>query len=162
MLKNKQAGNLEAVPTLMSRKISKLNYENDYDFLLYGLICAHKDYKLCHELNAALQLDFHRKADVVVPAGKPGSSTSHSYFTCNDNDGELFHVITNRDMDGTGFFIPEMRSIDFFLILYDVAGVYDTVNLIKQVREIEIVSGAFEMDPSELKSAEAFLLFLEG
>jgi len=55
-----------------------------------------------------------------------------------------------------------MKNIDFFLIVSEAPGNYDMAGLIKQTREIEIVSGVYEIDPYDLKSAEVFLLVLEA
>ncbi len=151
-----------AVSIIMNIKILKLDYKHDYDFLLVGIISACRDYQLCYELNQNLKLDFQRKEDVTVPAGKPGSQTCHSYFCCPGRDGGFYHVITNRDKNGTGFFIPEMRSIDYFLLVCEVPGNFDLTALVKSIREIKNFSGAFAIEPSEMKSAEAFIMLLEG
>ena len=146
----------------MSKKILKLQFQNEFEFLLAGLISGYKDYRLCFELNTAMKLSFKRNKDVVLPAGKPGSSTTHSYFYSDGRNGERYHVISNRDKEGTGFYIPEMKNIDFFLLVSEASAKFDMDKLIKQTREIEIISGVYEIDPYELKSAEAFLLFLEA
>ncbi len=146
----------------MTKKVLQLNFEKDFDFLIVGLLSAYRDFRLCFELNEAMKINFLRNKDVYVPAGKPGSSTRHSYFSCTGRDHEKYHVISNRDKEGTGYFIPEMKNIDYFLIVSEVAMSYDISKLIKLVRGIEIVSGAYDIQPSQMKSAEAFLLFLEG
>ncbi len=146
----------------MTKKILKINFDNDCEFLLAGLISAYKDYKVCFELNQLLSIDFQRKEDVVVPAGKPVSNTRHSYFLCPGKDGECYHVISNRDKEGTGYFIPELRNIDYFLLVSEASGSFDMGKMVKSIRNIDIVSGAFELDPADIKSAEAFLLFLEA
>jgi len=146
----------------MSKKILKLDFENEYEFLLGGIICAYKDYKLCFELNRIMKLNFVRNKDVFVPAGKLGSTTRHSYFSCPGKDNNRFHVISNRDKDSTGFFIPEMRNIDYFLLVSDAPASLAMNSVLKTVKNIDIVSGVFEIAPSEVKSADAFLLFLEA
>ena len=146
----------------MSIKVLKLDYKHDYDFLLVGIICSHRDIKLGYELNQNLSLDFSRMNDVEVPAGRPGSHTRHSYFSCPGSDGGFYHLINNRDKDGTGYFIPEMRNFDFFLLVCEVPGNFDLTALVKSIRQIEIVAGTFPIEPSEIKSADAFLLILES
>ena len=146
----------------MIKKILKIHYESEFEFVVAGLISAYKDYRLCFELNQVLKVDFKRYGDVEVPAGKLGSLTRHSYFSCRGRDHEFYHVISNKDKDGTGFFIPEMRNMDYFLLVSDVPGSYDMHATVRAVRKIDIISAAFEIQPSEMKSAEAFLLFLEG
>ncbi len=145
----------------MTKKVLKLNYENEFEFLVAGLISAYRDFKVCFELNDLLRLNILRGEDVIVPAGKPGSTTRHSYFTCRGRNSESYHIISNRDKDGTGYFIPEMRNIDYFLLISEAPASFDMNGLVSSVRKIEIISGVFEVVPTEMKSAEAFLLFLE-
>jgi hypothetical protein len=152
----------KVISKFMSKKIMKLEFENDFEFLLAGVITGHKDYRLCYEINDFMKLNFLRKKDVIVPAGKPGSSTRHSYFSCPGKDNEYYHIISNRDKDGTGFFIPEQRSIDFFLLVSNPPPNFNINNLINKTREVDNISGVYEIEPSEIKSAEAFLLFLEA
>ncbi|HMT29775.1 MAG TPA: IPExxxVDY family protein [Bacteroidia bacterium] len=146
----------------MSKKILKLDFEGEYNFILLGIICGYKDYKLCFELNEGLKLNFQRKEDVNFPAGRPGSNTRHSYYESPGNDFETYHILSNKDKAGTGYFIPENRNIDFFLLITDASGSYDLKTLIADIRRLDIVSGVYEMDPYELKSADSFLIFLES
>jgi hypothetical protein len=146
----------------MSRKVLKLDYSGEFDFLLAGIVCGHKDYRLCFELNRHLRLDLHRRDDVLLPAGRPGSITSHSYYSHKGSDNEVYHVLSNKDSHGTGFYIPEMKNIDFFFLISQPNGSIGMKDLITTMRKVELVSGAYEIKPSDLKSSESFLLFLEN
>ena len=146
----------------MTRKILKLEIENEYEFLLAGIISGWKDYRLCYELNQLLQLNLTRLQDVVVPAGKPGSSTRHSGYAGAGKNNETYHIVSNRDKDGTGNLIPEMKSIDYFIIISDAPANFDLNGLIKKLRAVENISGVYDIDPTGLKSADAFLLLLEA
>ncbi len=146
----------------MIRKVLKLEIENEYEFCLAGIITGFKDYRLCYELNQHLHLSLNRLPDVVVPAGKPGSSTRHSTYAGSGKNGENCHVVSNRDKEGTGNFIPEMKSIDYFIVISDVPGNFDMDGVIKKIRAIENISGVYNIIPSSLKSADAFLLLLEA
>ena len=95
------------------QKILKLDFAQELDFLLVGIISGHKDYRLCFELNKALRLRFARKDDIVISAGKTGSSTIHARFLTGGNTSETYNLIGNRDLEHTGFFIPEMRNVDY-------------------------------------------------
>lgn len=146
----------------MPKKVIKLDFEGEYNFILLGLICGFKDYKLCFELNHALNLNFQRNDDVNIPTGRPGSNTRHSYYLANGLDYESYHVLANRDKAGAGFFIPEKKNIDFFLLITDAAGSFEIKNMIATLRNVDIISGVYEMDPYEMKSADSFLIFLES
>ncbi len=147
---------------MTSKKVLKLDFEGEYDFILLGLISGFRDYKLCFELNDLLKLNFQRKDDVVLPAGRPGATTRHSYFDCEGADFESYHILSNRDKAGTGFFIQEKKNIDFFLIINSTSLNFDVKNLIARIRTIDIISGVYELNPYDLKSADSFLIFLES
>jgi hypothetical protein len=146
----------------MSKKILKIDFGGDFDFLLAGIICGHKDYRLCFELNDSMALQLLRKEDVLLPAGKPVSSTRHSYYSSIGADNEHYHIISNRDKEGTGYYIPEKKNIDYFVLITETPTLFDFKYFVKQLRQITIIGGAYEFDPAEIKSAEAFFLFLES
>ena len=146
----------------MSKKVLKLDFTNDFDFPLIGIICGYKDFRLVFDLNYHLGFDFKRGNDVVVPAGKPGSSTRHSYYKHLGSDDEVYHIISNRDKDLTGYFIPEQKNIDYYFLVSQTNGRLDEKVLVKTIRQIDIIAGTYEIDPNELKSAEAFLIFMEA
>jgi len=145
----------------MSKKTLKLQFNGDYDFFVAGLICGYKDYRLCFELNVALGLQFFRTEDVVQTAGRPGSSTRHSYFNFTGNDNEIYHIISNRDINNTGFYIPEMKNVDYFLLISGASGYYDFAEVIGTIRKINAIAGVYEINHRELKSAEGFLVLIE-
>lgn len=144
------------------QKVHKLDFHQELDFLLIGIISGHKDYRLCFELNKSLALEMYRCKDLVLSAGRPGSSTSHAWFTYGGNDRECYHLIGNRDLDHTGFFMPEMRNVDYFLLIHGAASNFALDKVVEHLRQIKVVSAAYEIEPAELKSAEAFLILMEN
>ena len=144
------------------QKILKLDFEQELDFLLVGIISGHKDFRLCFELNKALKLRFARKDDIIISAGKPGSSTSHARFLTGGNASETYNLIGNRDLEHTGFFIPEMRNVDYFFLVSGFNDNFDLVGMVEKMRKLSAVSGAFIIQPDGLKSAETFLNLIEN
>ncbi|MFM2190959.1 MAG: hypothetical protein RL491_1345 [Bacteroidota bacterium] len=144
------------------QKIHKLDFEQELDFLLVGIISGHKDFRLCFELNKALRLRFARKADIIISAGKPGSSTSHARFLTGGNSSETYNLIGNRDLEHTGFFIPEMRNVDYFFLVSGYNDNFNLTGMVEKMRDLKAVSGAFIIQPDDLKSAETFLNLLEN
>lgn len=144
------------------QKILKLDFEQELDFLLVGIISGHKDFRLCFELNKALKLRFARKDDIIISAGKPGSSTSHARFLTGGNASETYNLIGNRDLEHTGFFIPEMRNVDYFFLVSGYNDNFDLAGVVEKMRKLSAVSGAFIIQPDGLKSAETFLNLIEN
>jgi hypothetical protein len=146
----------------MSKKILKLSYENNRDFSVAGIVSGYKDFKVCFELNHALDLNLKRFDDVSLAAGRPGSSTLHSYFAFSGKDGEDYHVISNKDKASTGFCIPELKEIDYFVVVSGAGSTFPFEQFVNRIRKIEIISGAYVIDHTSLKSVDSFLLFLES
>ena len=101
----------------MPKKVLKLDFESSFDFALAGIVCGYKDFRLCFELNLALNLNFKRNEDIYLSTGRPGSRTRHSYYNFLGIDNEIYHILSNRDKGNTGLYIPEMKNIDYFLIV---------------------------------------------
>lgn len=144
------------------QKILKLDFDQDLDFLLIGIISGARDYKLCFEVNRTFGLDLTRLDDLCISAGRPGSQTRHARFVTNKKAEERYYLLSNRDVDNTGSFIPEMRNIDYFLAVAGMAANFELRRMVEELRTIDVVSGAFEINPDELKSAETFLCLLEN
>lgn len=139
----------------MAKKILKFEIPNEFDFLLLAVICSYKDYRLCFELNQQLKLKLKREKDLEVLNRQKNKSTfSNFYFSSEDN--EQFRVINNKG--GTRAFIPEMKTIDYFIIIKNLNQKKSVDDLINRIKKIEIISGIYEMDPNELKSGENFLI----
>jgi len=139
----------------VAKKILKFEIPNEFDFLLLAVICSYKDYRLCFELNQQLKLKLKREKDLEVLNRQKNKSTfSNFYFSSEDN--EQFRVINNKG--GTRAFIPEMKTIDYFIIIKNLNQKKSVDDLINRIKKIEIISGIYEMDPNELKSGENFLI----
>lgn len=139
----------------MPKKIIKFSVENDYDFLLIALICSLKDYRLCFELNTQLKLQLKREKDVELVLDKQKNKSSFSNYFC-ESDKEQYRIINNKG--NTGAFIPEMKNIDYFLLIKNLPPKKSVDDLIGRIKKIEIINGVYELDPSELKSGENFLI----
>jgi hypothetical protein len=139
----------------------KLDMSEEMDFSLTGIACGHKDYKLCFDINLSLNLNMVRVADVVLPLTRPGSFTHHSCYSSTGIDGEVYYLVSNRDKNGSGFFVPEMRNLNYFFVVAGEGSKFIRDGILGSLRGIKIVEAAYDMEPSKMKSAEAFLYLLE-
>ena len=101
----------------MTKKVLRLDFESELDFLLVGIVSGHKDYRICYELNSILKIRMSRQPDIELSAGRPGSRTIHSCYHYSRGEHEAYHLVSNKDIEGTGNFIPEIKNIDYFLII---------------------------------------------
>lgn len=141
----------------MPKKILKLELNNQFDFLLYAIICSYKDYRLCFELNQQLKIKLKRDKDVELVLDRKKNRSSFSNYLYTSPVNESYHVINNKSHIGS--FIPEKKNIDYFLMVTNLQAKNLIDGILSQLKKIEIISGVYEMNPAELKSAENFLLF---
>ncbi len=130
-----------------------LDVEYDFDFILVGISCHEKDYRISWALREKLNIDLCRGEDLVIHPRKSGSPEVYAVFEhfLEDNDSGFF-MVSNRTE--SAFLIPEHKSFDYFLI---VRGAYDSElkdDIVKRIREIPFVLAALYIDPKTLKSRQ--------
>jgi hypothetical protein len=145
----------------LSNKYLKLDVPVDYDFAVVGIICGFRNYRLCHEMNKCLGVKMERSDDIIIPAGPKGAHTLHACYKGYLEEDHGYFLVSNKDMKGTGFLIPEQRTFDYFLIIDPSCPKGDLSKCVSRIRDIDIVTGAFESDPTEYRSSEAFLIVLD-
>ncbi len=140
----------------MSKKVFKLELQADTDFLLAGIICSYKDYRLCFELNDVLKLQLKRKKDHTVYLGKPGAVAVFSHYAFTNKFGEEFFVLSNKST--TGILVPEKSAFDFWVMIKKTGGNFNFNEFITKIKSIEIVSAVSEIFPEQLKSTDNLLI----
>ena len=133
-----------------------LDYQEDYDFILLGIFCAYRDYRLCFEVDKILDLSLERLKDVELKMEKKGSSGLFPVFLSTNVDDEYYFIVGNKG--SIGHFIPELKQIDYFLKIRNFSRYTKPDELIKKLKTISIVSSVIELNPDEMKSAENFLI----
>ncbi len=133
-----------------------LDYQEDYDFILLGIFCAYRDYRLCFEVDNILDLSLERMKDVELTMEKKGSSGLFPVFISTNVDDENYFIIGNKGSNG--YFIPELKQVDYFLKIRNFSRYTKPDEIIKKLKTISIVSSAIEINPEVLKSAANFLM----
>lgn len=140
----------------MAKKVVQfLEFETDYDFLLLGIYCAYRDYRICFELNHALELSFEKQDDFEIQAEKKGSIGQFPIFFAENNDGEQFFVVGNKG--NNGLLVSELKQVDYFLLVRNNTRYTTSEILTEKIKSITIVSSVKEYFPIELKSGDVFL-----
>lgn len=138
----------------MSKKTLKINYDDQLDFLLFGIACGFKDYRLCFELNRALDLNMGRTVEHILVVGKNNSQIKFERFEFINEYDQQFILISNRNENQQ--LIPELNMIDFLLLIDPAEGI-DKVQFLKSIKAITMVNAAFAFDPKKLKSRQNLL-----
>ena len=132
---------------------TKLILDYDYNFLLIGISCHAKDYKLAWALNYQLHVDMERKNDFSIQLKKKAEPSIFPYFSFENEEQQLRYVLLGNRGESS-YLIPEQKQTDFFLV---IDGYYEMVNsdeLIQQLKTINIILTAYRIDPDKLKSKQ--------
>ena len=138
----------------MARKILKIDYDEEMNFALIGIVSGYKDYRICHELNRVLDINLERTDEHKLIVGKNNSELIYVKFSYSDDYGQQFILLCNRNEKG--LLIPELSMIDFFLIIQPDEGL-EKDDILKNIKAIELVSTALLLKPIELKSKHNLL-----
>jgi len=128
-----------------------LKPENDYDFDLIGISCHQKDYRLSFEINKGLELDLQKDNDLIINTKNGQTAFSLSLYIDEENHRE-YYLIANSGTGGK--LVPEQNLSDFFLMIRGVISDEDIERCIEDIKRIEIVLAAYEIEISTLKSKE--------
>ena len=138
----------------MARATLEIDY--DYDFLLFGISCHHKDYRLCWNLNNKLELDLCKEKDFEIEVDNSGIPAAFSFYSFYDPETHLkYNIVSNRGDRGT--LIAEQKHADYFLLVEGENAPEETARLLSGLRSIDLVITAFQLDPNQLKSKQNLL-----
>jgi hypothetical protein len=151
-----------------------LEIQYDYDFALIGISSHEKDYRMCWALNNKLGLELVKVNSLEIKGKKQETPSFFSLFTYDHPDGFLeYTVVANLSESKasvTGehtlfgskaktspyseneFLIPEHKQMNYFFVIKGDLNEAGIQQLVKQIREIDMVLTAVSMDASQLKS----------
>ncbi len=139
----------------MAKTILKLDDDDQFDFMLVGVICQHKDYRLCHELNTAFKTELARENDLEIFNGKRMEKVSFSFYRYKTDEEDRYYLISNKSKQG--FLIPEQKQIDYFLLIRENVKRIDEAGFVNRLKDLKVVLGVFKFDPKKLKSRDNLL-----
>ncbi|RYE29973.1 MAG: IPExxxVDY family protein [Sphingobacteriaceae bacterium] len=138
----------------MNRKI--LSFELDLDFILIAITSPLKDYRLCYHINKELHADFKKVDDYELNlfAGNEPMQFSQYFYQIKTSETE-FYIIANRG--AAGFLIPEMGSVNYFMLIKNHFDHEDLNNMMYRLKRIENIKKIAKVDPRKIKSNENLL-----
>jgi hypothetical protein len=130
-----------------------LKYELDLDFVLLAITTPLKDYKLCYQINKQLSVNFCRISELELVFNGDENPLVFSRYYYEDSQTEtVYYVLANKGI--YGLLIPEMRNVDYFLLIKNYIDKEDLQYLITGINKIADVLVAVEIEPKKLKSKE--------
>jgi hypothetical protein len=139
----------------MAKTVIKLTNEYDYDFILIGIVCQHRDYRLCHELNKILNINLNKKEDYSVFSNKRMEDHAFSFYEYINGDDDRYNLISNRC--SKGILIPEQKVIDYLLLIRPDKMRIDENELVASLKNAKVILGVYRLDVLKLKSKDNLL-----
>jgi hypothetical protein len=144
----------------MSKKIFLDIRSEPAIFTLIGISCHAKDYRISFLLNKHLGSDFLKMEDLKVTLNNKKESTEFSLYHYHDEDYfNTYYLLANRSQELV--LAPEVKQVDFLLIVEGEFGKSQKDRLIKSIRNIPNVLTAYEIKFAEIKNHETLLNDLE-
>ena len=140
----------------MTKKSHKLIIKDDFCFLLIGISSHENDYRVSWAMNNSLGISLRQteKLDIYNPRINLNQVFSLYYY--NDRETLLqYYLISNRC--DNGFLLEEMPNIDYVIKISGEVGKNFSTQLINKLKKITIITTAFMIDPSTLKSRKKLL-----
>ncbi len=141
-------------------KKSKLHVETTFDFDLLGLVAPLKDYKMAWLINHSLglnlkktgdyQMEFLRQPDLII-----------SQFILEKEHGYV-QLLRNKSYPVGGhsrYLVPELRSMDYFLVCQDFTYEVDLNTYIDCLSGVSGIQSIVKIDINKLKSKENLLTY---
>ena len=108
---------------------------------------------VCFKINKQLGTDFCKITDLEMLYNTDEESFffSRYYFQMPETETE-FYILANKGTEG--FLVPEMKKVDFFLLIRNYIDGDELKAIISGLNKIPEVLVAAEVDPRKLKSKE--------
>ena len=134
----------------MIKKFLKL--ELDFDFKLLAITSQLKDYRLCFAINKFTEFDFRKDEDLEIAFKNTPTKFFSRYVYYPENIECYFTLLANKGTDG--FLIPEMKEIDYFILIKEFIDEEDLDLLLSQLKQIKEIQAVVELNPEKIKSKE--------
>lgn len=131
-----------------------LEVSYDFDFILIGISCHEKDYRLCWAVNNALAIDLKKTTDHILELKNQKENQNYSRFEyINEDTFSEYFILANRSANG--LLVPEQKQTDYFLIIRSNNA--NAENIITKLKEVNFINAVFNIDVDTLKSKHNLL-----
>jgi hypothetical protein len=126
--------------------------------VLIGIASHESDFRVVWAINNSLKFKFVRTGNLPVRMPKYDLSAEFGRYVYEDEERYIkYSFISNRSPDG--FLFPEVKNIDFIVhVNSELIEASLAASLVKSLKKIDIISGAYVLDPSKLKGIERIIL----
>ncbi len=132
------------------KKKNKLQYEVDFDFLMWGINTVLPIYKLCWLLNNCFSFDLARSEDIENPSQIKGKQYFRYYTFTDEVNMFSIEIIDNKSENGP--FINELKHVDFLFLVKGELDFFDSAVFTKMLGQIRGVESVLPINANQLKS----------
>ncbi|MFP4023960.1 MAG: IPExxxVDY family protein [Thiohalospira sp.] len=127
------------------KKVHKLSFDYENDFLLVGIASHENDYRISWALNKQLGWKLIKGNDFKINHPKLKVQANYSmYHYLNDNDLYSYHLISNKSE--RGFLLPDLKNIDYILKISGEVNADVVDAIVQKIKKIDIIITAFTLE----------------
>ncbi len=134
-----------------SQKITRIRLainEQDKPFIL-GIVTPDPDYKLSLKLNKKLGISLKNTNPIEIQDNEGNKFIFSKFADTSVAHDLVFQLFSNRS--GKNFFLKKLKNIDYLLIVHDPGKNFRPEQVISQIREIDSITGVFNIEFKTLK-----------
>lgn len=137
------------------KKIHKLSFKPDFEFVLLGISSHENDYRLSWVINNHLSFGLSKTNNIAL--NNKNSIQQFSVFSYHDEESYNTYYLINN-ISEQGFLFKELKNIDYFFQINGELIDYELQKIIIKLREIDIIASVFRIDVATLKNPAKLLL----
>ena len=137
-------------------KKNTLDIEYSYEFELFGLSTAAREYRLAWEINKACDIALVKDEDIPyeLRSGKKVLISCYVYETEN----QVLRMLKNKPVEGQSpsfqFLLPEVKQFDYLLMLEGEGDTIHPEHLKEILSNLPIIQYFTKLDTDKLKSRD--------
>ena len=128
----------------------QLEVAYDYDFILFGISCHEKIYRLSWFLNRELSMELAWCDELEMQV--KGELSTYPYYRFEDLENETTYTLV-QNRGAHGWFIPEMKQMDYLLKI-ELGNDLNLEAFLKELRNVPVVNGSYNLLFKAFKSKE--------
>lgn len=137
-------------------KKTRLAVDYSYNFILLGITCIAKEYKLAWAINKLLHVNLKKNDDLIIQFINNDTLTISNFLHRSENCNLrlLKNKSYNENEGNSLYLLPELKNFDYFLQIHDEAEVFDSQKVISKLSGDKLFEFVTRIDTEKLKSKE--------
>jgi hypothetical protein len=136
----------------MAKKILRSGPSDDYDFILVGIVCQAREYRLCHFLNQHLHIRLQRSDDYEIMKPANRLTLAFSQYTFDPGEDARYYLFANKTE--SGILVTDHKNMDYFLMIKDYHNRVSEERLMQDLKNIPVILGAYAVQPDRLRARD--------